>query len=159
MNKISANLELRAHIESHTDVLSDLCEFLESVAAEAEREGRTRARAFAIAGVLQSYYTCAETVLFTILEAFAEEVDPARRHAHLLEQLSTTVDTIRPRVLSDGTFRALDELRDFRRSCWYYCRLDYDWEQLELLIKSVRRLHPALSTDFEQFARFLDRLG
>jgi hypothetical protein len=62
---------------------------------------------------------------------------------------------VRPRLLSDETYGALDELRRFRHFKRYYYRIEYDWDKLDFLAGKLQRLHPLFVRELEAFRGFI----
>jgi len=75
-----------------------------------------------------------------------------------LAKMRLRIPGIREPVISDETFRLLDEFRRFRHFKRYYFTMDYDWDRLDFLSKKFSALIPALATDLSGFAGFLSRL-
>ena len=152
--------ELQSQISHQIEVLHQLVTYLESYIAKRPEEAQaTREDGFVVAGVLENYYTAAETVLLRIVQQFGNQLDAERWHASLLDRLAVEVGDVRPRVLSDPSHERLDELRRFRHFKRYYYRIDYDWDKLAFLIKKTNELQPLLVTDLQRFSEFLNRLG
>ncbi len=76
--------------------------------------GRTQRAAILVAGILESYYTCAETAFLRISQFFENHLRPDRWHRELLERMTLEVEGVRPRVLSDITYSDLSDLMQFR---------------------------------------------
>ena len=152
--------ELQSQISHQIEVLDELVTYLGSyIAKRPEETERTREDGLVVAGVLENYYTAAETVLLRIVQQFGNQLDAERWRASLLEQLTIDVRDVRPRVLTDATCARLDELRRFRHFKRYYYRIDYDWDKLAFLIKKTNELQPLLVTDLQRFSEFLSLLG
>ncbi len=152
--------ELQSQIDHQIGVLDELVTYLGSyIAKRPEETVRTREDGLVVAGVLENYYTAAETVLLRIVQQFGNELDPKRWHASLLERLTIDVRDVRPRVLTDATSSCLDELRRFRHFKRYYYRIDYDWDKLAFLIKKTNEVQPLLVTELQRFSEFLGQLG
>ena len=61
--------------------------------------------------------------------------------------------------LKTYTVERLDELRRFRRFKGYYCRLDYDWDKLDFVVKKLSEVHTRLHENLLEFVFFLKSLG
>jgi hypothetical protein len=73
--------------------------------------------------------------------------------------MTLTIRGIRKRVISDRTFRDLEELLRFRHFKRYYFDFDYDWDRLELVgtkFLSVRR--PVLE-ELQGYNEYLEDLA
>ena len=160
MNGPTEIRELQSQIDHQIEVLGELVSYLGSyIANRPENAEATREDGLVVAGVLENYYTAAETVLLRIVQQFGNELDAERWHASLLDRLAMDVSDVRLRVLADLTCARLDELRRFRHFKHYYYRIDYDWDKLAFLIKKTNELQPLLVTDLQRFSELLSRLG
>lgn len=151
---------LAAHIEKHIDLLGQ--SFGEIIAAE-EHDlallGRSPRAAVLVAGLLENYYTCAETVFVRISQFFENHLLPGRWHRDLLERMTLQIENTRPRLLSDGTYRDLLELMRFRHFKRYYFGTAYDWDRLDELLRRVKRTHGIFVEELKDFLGFLRALG
>jgi len=151
--------ELEARIAAQLEVVADIHRFLERfVEHELPVDGRTIKSGLVVAGVLESYYTAVETILFRIVQEFGNELEPNRWHAELLERVGIEVPGVRPRVVGRDTLGRLDELRRFRHFKRYYFQIEYDWDKLDFLVRKQAEVHPLVIRDIEEFRRFLGAL-
>lgn len=147
--------EIAGEIVSQIRVLKELYDYLHQMLTDdVIREGKSRKNGLVVAGLLENYYTAAETVMFRIAQTFGNSVDGHRWHADLLHRLNIQVDGVRPRVLSDDSYADLDELRRFRHFKRYYYRVEYDWDKLDFVIGKLQRLHPQFLNELETFRGF-----
>ncbi len=119
--------------------------------------GRTPNAALIIAGLIENYYTCLETVFLRISQFFENTLDPERRHTDLLEKMTLHIEGVRLPAVSQANYPNLLELLKFRHFRRYYFELEYDWDRLEFLVKKMKLAHPAASRDLERFMAFLDQ--
>lgn len=160
MSKSPEIRELQSQIDHQIEVLGELVVYLGSYIAKRPADAEaTREDGLVVAGVLENYFTAAETVLLRIVQQFGNQLDGERWHANLLDRLATEVRGVRPRVLAEATRTRLDELRRFRHFKRYYYRIDYDWDKLAFLIKKTNELQPLLVSDLQRFSAFLEQLG
>jgi len=117
--------------------------------------GRNEKSAVMVAGFLENYYTCLETIFLRISQFFENNLTGKRWHAELLEKMTFHLEGIRPAVVSDENYPRLLELLKFRHFRRYYFELEYDWDRLDFLIRKLREAHPIVSRDLEQFRAFL----
>ena len=150
---------LTAHVDKYIRLLDQ--SFLEIAEAQ-EKDlpllGRTSRAAVLVAGLLENYYTCAETVFVRVSQFFENHLTPDRWHRDLLERMTLQIGTTRPRLLSDGTYRDLLELMRFRHFKRYYFGTAYDWDRLDELLLRVKRTHGALIEELREFRGFLEDL-
>jgi hypothetical protein len=147
--------EIAGEILSQIRVLTELHDYLLQILADdVSREGKNRKNGLVVAGLLENYYTAAETVMFRIAQTFGNSIDGERWHADLLHRLTIEVNGIRPRVLTDDSYSDLDELRRFRHFKRYYYRIEYDWDKLDFLIRKLQQLHPRFVHELNAFREF-----
>jgi hypothetical protein len=159
MGKREDLLELISDIRNNMEVLSQLEEHADHVETEEiPLLGRTRSSALIVAGVVENYYTCVETILFRISQFFENNLRPDKWHQELLRKSALNIEGVRKAAISGRTRDLLDELLRFRHFKRYYFRLDYDWDRLDLLLKKVRQVRPLLRGDFTAFLAFLESL-
>ncbi len=148
--------ELEGEITSQIQVLNELYDYLQQIMTDdVVREGKSRKNGLVVAGLLENYYTAAETTMFRIAQNFGNNLDSERWHADLLHRLNIEVPGIRPRVIGDDSYMYLDELRRFRHFKRYYYRVEYDWDKLDFLIAKLDQLHPLLLQEMDAFGTFL----
>jgi hypothetical protein len=112
-----------------------------------------------LADILTDYYTCVETALVRIAKAFENELEKHRWHASLLERMTVDVPRVRPRVVSEETYRHLHELLRFRHFRRYYFDRKYDRDRMTLLERSFELSIPLVKADLERFVGFLEKLS
>ena len=152
-------LELIADIRTNMAVLSQLEEHAAQVeTVELPLLGKTRSSALIVAGVVENYYTCIETILLRISQFFENNLRPDKWHQELLRKSALRIEGVREAAVSGPTRDILDELLRFRHFKRYYFRLDYDWDRLELLLKKLRQVKLLLRADLAAFLAFLESL-
>ena len=104
--------------------------------------GKTPRSALIIAGLLENYYTCLETIFLRISQHFENRLDPARWQNDLLQKMTLEIEGVRVAALSEAAFSPLFELLKFRHFKRYYFELEYDWDRLDYLVAKVRQAHP-----------------
>lgn len=147
---------LVAHIDKYLKLLDE--SFKEIIAAQEEDLpvlGRTNRAGVLMAGLLENYYTCAETVFVRVSQFFENNLTQDRWHKDLLERMTLQIEKTRPRLLSESTYRDLLELMRFRHFKRYYFGSDYDWDRLDELLLRVKRCHGLLSEELREFRNFL----
>lgn len=151
---------LIAHIEKHTILLQEtINEILSAETDDIPLLGKTMRSAVLLAGLMENYYTCAETIFVRVSQFFENHLTPKRWHRDLLERMNLEIEGIRPKLLSDNVFRDLLELMRFRHFKRYYFGTAYDWDRLEELLKRTKRVHKNLCKDVDEFVKFLNVLA
>lgn len=152
---VSVNV-LVAHIDKHIDLLEEGMHQIDGCEkSDIPLLGRTPRAGILLAGLLENYYTCIETVFVRISQFFENNLPPDRWHRELLERMTLDVSGTRPRVISDKTFNDLLELMRFRHFKRYYFGTAYDWERLDELLVRIKRSHPLLREDLQEFRQIL----
>ena len=150
--------DLKAHIHKHIKLLEEVLREIESAQSDdIPKLGKTSRAAVLMAGLLENYYTCVETIFIRISQVFENNLSADRWHRDLLERMTLDKD-IRPRVISDPVHRDLLELMRFRHFKRYYFGSAYDWTRLEELLLRVTRCHSLLLDDIAAFLCFIDDL-
>ena len=104
--------------------------------------GKPPASALIIAGMLENYYTCLETIFVRISQFFENHLNPSRWHSDLLQKMTLNIPGIRTSAVSDESFSALHELLKFRHFKRYYSDLEYDWDRLDFLLLKLHKVYP-----------------
>ena len=125
---------------------------------EIARLGKTPVSALIIAGLLENYYTCLETIFLRISQHFENRLDSARWHNDLLEKMTLEIEGVRVAAVSEAAFSPLFELLKFRHFKRYYFELEYDWDRLDFLVIKLRQVHPLVMRDLARFLRFMSAM-
>ena len=151
--------ELVALIRAHRRRLEAVYRSMESALDdEIVQLGKTPMSALIVAGLLENYYTCLETIYLRISQSFENKLDPARWHNDLLQKMTLEIEGVRTAAVSEETFSPLFELLKFRHFKRYYFELEYDWDRLDFLVTKLRQVHPLVTRDLERFVRFASAL-
>lgn len=115
--------------------------------------------ALVVGGLIENYYTCAETLFWRISQYFENHLEADRWHTELLGKMTLEIDRLRVPVIGPVTFANLSELRKFRHFRRYYFSVDYDWDKILFLRTKLEQVHPLLLADLAAFDRFLEALA
>jgi hypothetical protein len=121
--------------------------------------GRVPITASYLADLVDSVYTCLETLFLRVSRFFENELENDRWHQDLLDKMKIEIPGVRKAVVSDATYRRLRELLRFRHFRRYYFEMDYDWDKLDFLVKKLAELRPLIAADLGGFLEFLSQLG
>lgn len=150
---------LIAHVEKHLRLLDEaMGEIAAAEKFDIPQLGKTARAGVLMAGLLENYYTCAETIFVRVSQFFENNLTPHRWHRDLLEKMTLEIDSVRPRLISEEVFRDLVELMRFRHFKRYYFGTSYDWIRLEELLTRVKRVHPLLAKQVRAFMEYLTAL-
>ncbi len=113
-----------------------------------------------VAYYLHNLYSAFESIFQRIATVFENQIsDQAGWYAELLRHMTLDIEGIRPRVISDAAYDALDELRRFRHVFRSAYRTRLDAERLNLVYRKAQALEQVYQGEIEGFLAFLDSLG
>ena len=72
--------------------------------------GKTDRSALMVAGILENYYTCLETIFLRISQYFENNLSPDQWHRDLLEKMTIDIEGIRITAVSEKSYTRLLEL-------------------------------------------------
>ncbi len=151
---------LIAEIQKNLGIANKIRAFLESTEAnELPKIGKTPATALMMAGILENYYTCLETLFLRVSQHFENHLEEQRWHQAVLEKMTLRIPGIREAVLQDSTKRGLQELLRFRHFKRYYFEFEYDWKRIDYLIDVLKDVHPQVVKDVGVFLVYLEAAG
>lgn len=151
--------ELAAAVALHERRLEAVHLNLEkALSNEIPRLGRTPISALIVAGLLENYYTCLETIFLRISQHFENRLGPDRWHQDLLQKMTLEIEGVRVAALSEAASAPLLELLRFRHFKRYYFELEYDWDRLDFLVAKLRQAHPLVTHDLARFREFMGAL-
>ena len=125
---------------------------------EITRLGKTPVSALIIAGLLENYYTCLETIFLRISQHFENRLGSDRWHTDLLQKMTLEIKGVRVAAVSEAAFPPLLQLLQFRHFKRNYFELEYDWDRLDFLVGKLRQAHPLVTRDLQRFGRFMSAL-
>ncbi|MCD6288972.1 MAG: hypothetical protein J7M34_00610 [Anaerolineae bacterium] len=109
---------------------------------------------------LHNLYNAFENIFQNIASTFENSVDDVSRwHTQLLERMRLNALPIRPAVINEAAYEALDELRRFRHVFQHAYSTKIDPERLQLVLKKAMQLKKIYVSQLEQFIAFLQRLA
>ena len=120
--------------------------------------GRGENAAVMVAGLIENYYTCLETIFLRISQFFENNLREKRWHMDLLERMTLRIEGVRIPAVSEANYGNLMELLKFRHFRRYYFDLEYDWDLMDFLVKKTRDAHGLASADLGHFIEFLKKL-
>lgn len=109
---------------------------------------------------LHNLYNAFENIFQNIAAVFENSVDDVSQwHTQLLERMRLDVMPLRPAVIDDEAYDALDELRRFRHLFRHAYSLKLDPARLQLVTQKALSLKATYRPQLEQFLEFLQNLG
>jgi len=108
---------------------------------------------------LHNLYNAFENIFQNIASVFENSLDDdARWHAQLLQRMRLDLLPVRPAVIDQAAFDALDELRRFRHLFRYDYDVELDPRRLRLVLLKARYLQGVYRPQMERFLAFLRTL-
>lgn len=109
---------------------------------------------------LHNLYNGFENIFQNIAAVFENSVDDLERwHAQLLERMRLEVMPLRPAVIDDKAYEALDELRRFRHMFRHAYSVRLEPQRLQLVMDQALALKRIYPDQMEQFIEFLEGLA
>ena len=101
---------------------------------------------------LHNLYSAYEDLFKLIADFFENQIeDLTRYHTGLLKRMMIEIEGVRPNILSEESFKILDELRGFRHVFRHAYSYDLDPERIVKLTEKSINLKVTFSRDFEAF--------
>lgn len=123
-------------------------------------EDANRDRLIIVAYYLHNLYNAFENIFLNIATAFENSMDDVQRwHTQLLERMRLDVMPLRPHVIDDKAYDALDELRRFRHVFRHAYGLQLDAARLQLVVNKALVLKSIYADQLERFITFLEQLA
>ncbi len=107
--------------------------------------------------LLHNFYTGFEDLMEEVAKTFENAVDdPTRYHRELLKRMKLSVKGIRPALISEESFRFLDEIRAFRHIFRHAYGYALEKTKIEYLTAKLQAGVNTLRKDLETFQTFLE---
>lgn len=104
-------------------------------------------------------YNAFENIFQNIAALFENSIkDKGRWHSQLLERMNLNALPLRPRVIDDVAYDALNELRRFRHVFRHAYSIELDPERLGLVLRKALTLKPIYRQQLEDFQQFLGQM-
>ena len=146
---------LIGEIDSHLAVLKKISDFYDEHSAKAGGQEQSVENAIILSDIFVNFYTCIETVFFRISQYFENSLDGTKWHKDVLKKMTLSIPGIRERVISDDTYRDLEEILRFRHFKRYYFDFNYDWDRLELVRKKFLSTRLSVRKELTAFREYL----
>ncbi len=151
---------LSGEIKNTLDIIGVLyAKYEKFLVEEFKTLGKKPITAAYLADILNSFYTCLETLFLRISHYFENQLDNERWHQDLLDKMTIEIPDIRIAAISSESSGKLKELLRFRHFRRYYFEMEYDWDKLDYLQKKFVELERPLKRDLEGFHDFLKALN
>jgi hypothetical protein len=153
MEKIEFNL-LRAEVGAQ---IKEIDKIYSAISERKKGAVKNIANLESLGYKLHNLYCAFEDLFKIVARHFENSVeDIARYHKELLKRMSFTIEDVRPALLSEESFRLLDELRMFRHIFRHAYAYDLQYEKLKPVIKSADMLRGLYKREIERFLQKLN---
>jgi uncharacterized protein YutE (UPF0331/DUF86 family) len=150
-------LLLIQNIRRDMDAIADIYDRLEQYTLTDETEEDVL---IVMAYHLHNLYNAFENIFQNVAAVFEHDVaDTERWHARLLEHMRLDIMPLRPAVIDDEAYKALDELRRFRHLFRHAYAIDLDPQRLALVLRKALELKTVYRDQLEAFVAFLQALS
>ena len=113
-----------------------------------------------IAYHLHNLYNAFENIFRNVAAVFENSVDDVERwRVRLLERMRLDISPLRPAVIDDAAYDALDELRRFRHLFRHAYSAKLDPPRLQLVVHKALALKALYASQLERFMDFLQGLA
>jgi hypothetical protein len=155
-NETIPYLVLSSIVRQEMDMIAAIYEGLERHPLEAYSESDTL---IVIGYQLHNLYNAFENIFRDIAAVFENSVDDVGQwHTRLLERMRLDVMPLRPAVIDDEAYDALDELRRFRHLFRHAYSVKLDSERLQLVVDKAFDLKSIYAQQLDRFLDFLQSL-
>ena len=114
------------------------------------------ARLESVAYQVHNLYNAVEDLLKIVAAHFENQIaDAASWHTALLYRMTQTIPSVRPPLLSEASYRLLNDLRGFRHFFRHAYAAPIEYDQLALNLDRARQLRRRLREDVDRFLREL----
>ncbi|CAN5723207.1 hypothetical protein BH10CHL1_BH10CHL1_34230 [soil metagenome] len=113
-----------------------------------------------VAYYLHHLYNAFENIFQNVAILFENSVDEKGRwHAQLLERMNLDLLPLRPQVIDDIAYSALNELRRFRHVFRHAYSIEFDVDRLTLVLRKALILKGIYRQQLESFQAFLQQMA
>ena len=149
-------LVLKNSIRRDVDAIAAIYDELERHPLQADSESDTL---IVIGYQLHNLYNAFENIFRNIAAVFENSVDEVGLwHTQLLERMRLDAMPLRPAVIDDEAYDALDELRRFRHLFRHAYSMKLDSERLQLVVAKAFVLKSIYARQLDRFLDFLQGL-
>jgi hypothetical protein len=143
-----------ADMRSQLQLIRQVSELLEARVEGLQREDAVRLES--VAYQIHNVYNAVEDLLKIVAGQFENQVtDTARWHQLILQRMRQEIPGIRPALLHQNSYDALNALRGFRHFFRHAYGVSIDYDQLMANLTRVREVLPWLEQDVEEFLQRL----
>lgn len=147
---------LQAEIKAGLDSIAEVYHQIDELGAQATGSPQD----IILGYYLHVLYGLFENLFVQIAERFGNHIgDTTQWHTHLLKRMTLDVKSIRPPVISQEAYLALNELRGFRHLFRNAYLLQFDPDRLNLVLRESFKLKSIYEAEINTFLDFLEQLA
>lgn len=145
---------LKSEIEAQLRLIESIYQKIEERKHNIEKD---RARLESLAYQLHNLYCAFEDLFKIVTRFFDNNVDKRDRyHAELLRRMSLDIKGIRPALLSNETYRLLDNLRGFRHFFRHAYRYEIEVRKTKIVLEDALKLKEIYQDSVNHFLEGLE---
>jgi hypothetical protein len=148
---------LKSEIESDRKMIQGIFSRFDNAYKEFS-DSKEYAKLVESAFYLSQLYSGFESIFKNVARTFENDIEQDYWHKSLLERMKLEIEDLRQRLISDESYRCLDELRVFRHFFRHAYGMDLDKEKFEIVAKKALKLMGLYNNDLENFLDFLDAI-
>lgn len=150
---------LIASIRKDLEAIDEIYSAMDRLFQEGENVLEDERTQITLAYRLHNLYNAFENIFLNIARTFENQLDPRGRwHSQLLDRMRLDLTPLRPAVIDDGMYEALDELRRFRHLFRHAYTMTIDPERLMLVYRKALLLRDIYHQQLSRLLQFLDEL-
>jgi hypothetical protein len=141
-----------AEIESQWEEMLKLHSSIKNKSASLKSDRNNEDLINSLAYKLHNLYSAYEDIFKLIARFFENQIeDITRYHIGLISRMRIAIEGIRPKLLSEDSYRILDELRGFRHIFRHAYTYELDAERIIRLSEKAEKLGDIFAKDLEKF--------
>jgi hypothetical protein len=141
-----------AEIEAQWEEMLKLHSSIKNKSASLKSDRNNEDLINSLAYKLHNLYSAYEDIFKLIARFFENQIeDITRYHIGLISRMRIAIEGIRPKLLSEDSYRILDELRGFRHIFRHAYTYELDAERIIRLSEKAEKLGDIFAKDLEKF--------
>lgn len=108
-----------------------------------------------IAYQLHNLYCAYEDLFKIVAKTFENNItDKSKFHIELLKRMAISIEGVRPNLISEETFKLLDNLRSFRHFFRHAYSYELDERKVKIVLEDAYKLKEIFKKDLEVFLKY-----
>ncbi|MGA1863024.1 hypothetical protein OWM07_09075 [Deferribacter thermophilus] len=111
----------------------------------------------AVAYQLHNLYCAYEDLFKIVARTFENNItDPSQFHIELLKRMAISIEGVRPNMISEKTFKLLNNLRGFRHFFRHAYSYELDDRKIKIVLEDAYKVKDLFKNDLEKFLSMLN---